>query len=311
MTDDDYAGGGSFTQTMTLRGNVIVQGAQANTSQVVAVYNDAGATGLTLNVVLLYNTLVGPAGGHAALVHLSNADGTFMNAELDDNLITGTTRATLRETALTGQVTGAHNWLPSGADGTGLTGTVFGADPMFKNAAQSDYTLAAGSSAIGAAAAPAAGAPDREYYRDETTARMYRARAAANDIGAFESTSTGAGIGPYGTPLPTGAGGATGVGGATGAGGAGGASGASGGAGTSGAGGTTGGAGTTGAGGAGMTGAGGTTGGAGTTGAASGGGCACRSAGDAPLAGTAPLWIALGIAIGRARRARHPFGARR
>ena len=122
MTDDDYTGSGSLTQTMTLRGNVIVQGAQANTSQIVAVFNDAGATGLTLNVVLLYNTLVGPAGGHAALVHLSNADGTPMNAELDDNLITGTTHATLIEQASSGHVTGTHNWLPSGADGAGLTG---------------------------------------------------------------------------------------------------------------------------------------------------------------------------------------------
>jgi hypothetical protein len=302
MTDDDYAGGGSFTQTMTLRGNVIVQGAQANTSQIVAVFNDAGATGLTLNVVLLYNTLVGPAGGHAALVHLSNADGTPMNAELDDNLITGTTRATLIEQAPTGHVTGTHNWLPSGADGAGLTATVFAADPMFKNAAQSDFTLAAGSSAIGAAVAPAAGAPDREYYRDETTARMYRARAAARDIGAFESTSTGPGVGPYGTPLPTGAGGASGAGGATG------------GAGTTGAGGTTGGAGTTDlggtGGGAGATSAGGTTGGTGTTGAASGGGCACRSGGDVPLTGTAVFWIAVGIALIRARRVRRPGRAR-
>jgi len=43
---------------------VIVQGStQSNTSQIVAVYNDAGAANLTLNVKLLYNTFVGTTGG--------------------------------------------------------------------------------------------------------------------------------------------------------------------------------------------------------------------------------------------------------
>jgi MYXO-CTERM domain-containing protein len=204
MTDDDYGGTGSFTQSMTLRGNVIVQGTtQSNTSQIVAVFNDAGAAGLTLNLTLLYNTFVGPSGGRAALVHLSNADGTTMSAELDDNLVVGAARATLVEQSPAGQVSGTHNWLATGTDGTGLTASVVGADPMFKNGAGGDFTLAAGSSAIGAAMATAAGAPDREYYRDETVTRMYRARAAANDIGAFESTSTAAPVGPYGPPSPT------------------------------------------------------------------------------------------------------------
>ena len=202
MTDDDYGGTGSFTQSMTLRGNVIVQGTtQDNPSQIVAAFNDAGAAasaGLTLNVTLLYNTFVGPSGGHAALVHLSNADGTTISAELDDNLVVGAARATLVEQSAAGQVTGTHNWLATGTDGTDLTASVVGADPMFKNGAGGDFTLAAGSTAIGAAQPTAAGAPDREYYRDEIVARMYRARAAAHDIGAFESTSTGAPVGPYG-----------------------------------------------------------------------------------------------------------------
>jgi len=57
-----------------------VQGStQSNTSQIVAVYNDAGAANLTLNVKLLYNTFVGTTGGRAALVHLSNDDATTMS----------------------------------------------------------------------------------------------------------------------------------------------------------------------------------------------------------------------------------------
>lgn len=216
MTDDDYDGSGTFTQSMLFRGNVIVQGtAQSNTSQIIAVYNDAGAAGLTLNVTLLYNTFVGPTGGRAALVHLSNADGTTMNAELDDNLIAGTTAATHVEMTSAGKVTGTHNWLPTGADATGLAATVFGASPGFTNAAQEDFTLASGSSAVGAAMALPTGAPDHEYFRDETVTRMYRLRTTARDIGAFESTTAGGGVGPGG-----GATGATGSGGANGSGGA-------------------------------------------------------------------------------------------
>jgi hypothetical protein len=297
MTDDDYDGSSTFTQSMTFRGNVIVQGGtQSNDSQIIAVYNDARAAGLTLNVTLLYNTFVGPSGGRASLVHLSNADGTPMSAELDDNLILGTTNATHVEMTSVGHVTGTHNWLPTGADATGLSATVFGADPKFNNAAGEDFTLAAGSTAINAAMAPATGAPDHEYYRDETVTRMDRARATAKDIGAFESTTAGAGVGPDGgvTAGPDG-----GAGGATGAGGA-----------AIGAGGTPSAGGATGAGGA-STGAGGTaagTGGAAATGAGGApmkdaGGCSCAVAAR-PDVGLGFIVIAvLALAIGRRPRA--------
>ena len=237
-------------------------------------------------MTLLYNTFIGPAGGRAALVHLSNADGTTMNAELDDNLIAGTTAATHVEMTSVGKVTGTHNWLPTGADATGLTATVFGANPGFTNAAQNDFTLASGSSAVGAAMALPTGAPDHEYFRDETVTRMYRARATAHDIGAFESTTTGVGVGPNGgaTPAPD-AGAATGTGGATGAGGYrhGGAAG--------GAGGTTG------------------TGGAAPAPVARarpapGGGCGCQIAAGPRAGGALLVGAALMLALRRRRRSR-------
>jgi MYXO-CTERM domain-containing protein len=229
MLDDDYDGKSTFTQTMTFRGNVIVQGdTQSNDGQIIAMYNDGGADGLTLNVKLLYNTIVGN-GGHAALVHLSNADAkTTMNAELDDNLIFGTTKPTLIENATLGKVTGQHNWLMTGADASGLSGSVTGADPMFNAPAKNDFTLKAGSSAIGAALDTVSGRPDREYYKDEASTRMYRLRASAKDIGAFESTTMGAGIGFHnaapdsGVPGMMGSGGSGGVNGVGGTGGAGG-----------------------------------------------------------------------------------------
>src|SRR5215472_10403145 len=110
---------------MTFRGNVIVQGAQANGGQIWALYNDeASGSPVSFHIRMLYNTLVG-AGKDAALVHLSNADGTTMSAELDDNLVSGTSVATLVEMADAGTVTGANNWLQTGTATGGLTGSVF------------------------------------------------------------------------------------------------------------------------------------------------------------------------------------------
>ncbi len=306
MTDDDYDGASTFTQSMTFRGNVIVQGTtQSNTSQIIAVYNDARAAGLTLNVTLLYNTFVGPTGGRAALVHLSNADGTTMNAELDDNIIAGTTVATHVEMTSVGKVTGTHNWLPTGADATGLAATLFGANPGFTNAAQDDFTLASGSPAVGAAMALASGAPDHEYFRDETVTRMYRLRATAHDIGAFESTTTGAGVGPNGG-VATGPDG--GAGGSSGAGGTGSGVAGRGGAGTTGAGtgGSPGGSGGSSGGAPGSGGAigsgGSATGAGGTTAPGSGGGCGCQIGARPGSAGGLIVGAALLFAARRRRR---------
>src|SRR5208282_500554 len=197
MSDDDFSGAGPFSQTMTLRGNVIVQkNSPLNNSQVIAIYNDAGLPNLTLNVRALYNTFVGN-GGSAAFVHVSNADQTQMNAELSDNIISGTTRPFLIEDTNTGFVTGMNNWLKTGATVGPLTGSVQSASPGFRNATAEDYTLTNNSLCIGAASAAVFGLPGKEYYLNETTNREWRIRNAARDIGAFESTTTNNPIGPY------------------------------------------------------------------------------------------------------------------
>jgi MYXO-CTERM domain-containing protein len=205
MTSDDYANNpvGSLLQTMTLRGNVIIEAStQANTGQIIALYNDeASGSPVSFAVTALYNTVIG-AGAHAAFLHLSNADGTQMSAVVDDNIVYGTSQPVLVEDSAHATVTGTHNWLQTGATLTGLvgvTGSVFGASPGFNNAAAIDFTLASGSACIGAADHTVSGLPIDEYYENETVTRMYRARATALDIGAFEHTTTGAGIGPYGS----------------------------------------------------------------------------------------------------------------
>ena len=212
MTSDDFvAGGGPYTQTLLLRGNVILQnGSPNNRGQMIAVYNDGGIAGVTMNVKLYGNTIVG-AGTNAAVVHLSNADSTMMTGELVNNILSGTMRASLIETPAVGTISGTNNWMAAGADATGLLATVFSASPGFNNASNKDYTLMTGSAAIGHAAQNA-NAPVKEYFRDETLTRMYRVRASANDIGAFESTTSGPGIGPNGM-APDGGGGSGGTGG--------------------------------------------------------------------------------------------------
>ena len=84
MTDDDATGTSAVGQTMLLRGNVLLQAAQpGNNSQVIAVYNDAEIEGRSFSVRLINNTFVGN-GGRAALVHLSNADGSDHGRRADE-----------------------------------------------------------------------------------------------------------------------------------------------------------------------------------------------------------------------------------
>ena len=200
MTDDDFSGPGPFTQAMTLRGNVFVQSAApANHGQVLVSFNDTRLANDTMSLRVIQNTFVGN-GGNAAFVHLSNADGTTMTAEVSNNLISGTGRPTLAENLASASLSGANNWLAAGGNPGPLSNSVFGASPGFKNPAAEDYTLAPGSAALGAASLTVVGLPIKEYYLNEVVARQYRLRATARDIGAFESATTGPGIGPYDTP---------------------------------------------------------------------------------------------------------------
>lgn len=242
MSSDDLGSTSAVRQVMLLRGNVFLQNSKpGNNSQVIAVYNDGEVAGLSFTLRLVNNTFVGN-GGRAALVHLSNEDGTTMRAELVNNIVAGTSVVSLVEDTSAGAVSGNNNWIVTGASASGLTASVSGAEPGFANAAGKDFSLAGASPAIGKAATTS-DLPDHEYYRDESVARQGRARTTAKDLGAFESSTTSAPVGPYGpsggTPsdggLPTidalpGSGGVAGTGGrnsggstgSTGSGGAGG-----------------------------------------------------------------------------------------
>lgn len=200
MTDDDFSGTGPFTQSMTLRGNVFIQNTlPGNHSQIIALYNDAGLTNLTLSLRAIYNTFVG-ANTNGAFVHVSNADGTQMKAEISDNIVYGTRTPVLIENTNAATVTGVNNWLQTNATIGPLTASIQSATPGFRNAPVKDFTLTNTSVCIGAANPAVYGLPGREYYLNEVTNRLWRVRAAARDLGAFESTSTNAPIGPYDPP---------------------------------------------------------------------------------------------------------------
>jgi hypothetical protein len=217
MSCNNQCGGSGtapITQKMLLRGNVIIQGQALNLSQLVALYNDEpggsyDGTGAVsaMELTLEHNTIIGTpvgAGKTQRLVNMLNDSGIATHVHLSNNIIYQV--ASLSEVASTAlsnwSVDGKNNWVSAGTSVSGVTGTIFGATPGFVDANAKNFTLTA-SSACRAKAATLAAPPTKEYYRDEVVKLMYRARASALDLGAFEHGTTGAGIGPYGSAPPT------------------------------------------------------------------------------------------------------------
>jgi len=201
MGDEDCRDSGGCPQTMLLRGNLIHQDAASNPTQIVAVAEDEGGPESQFRLTMIDNTIVVtyPQGYP---VHLSNSGGLRMNVEMDNNLIWSVSaqqRAYVIEDPAHGSVTGTNNFMPDGGDPGSLSATVFGGNPFAKPNAR-EFRLAPDSTAINGASIDVNELPDKEYYYDETVTRRYRIRAAVYDIGAFESTTTGNGIGPYDPP---------------------------------------------------------------------------------------------------------------
>ena len=192
MSDDDEPAGPS-TQEMLFRGNVVVQGNPNNKGQIIALFNDNELDKLTLALRMVNNTFV-VAYPQSSVVHLSNEDGTTMNVEMSNNLISGG-KPTEIDVAGKATVSGTNNWLATGTAPGALTGSVFGATAPFKNAAAKDFTLLPGSNAINAASGTVTGLPDREFSRTRrsrssiasgrrprTSARSSRRRPAPGSV---------------------------------------------------------------------------------------------------------------------------------
>jgi len=107
----------------------------------------------------------------------------------------------LIENVSTATVSGLNNWLQTNAALGPLAASITSASPGFRNPAQKDFTLTGSSICIGAASPAIYGLPGREYFQNEATNRFWRIRAAARDLGAFESSTTNSALGPY-DPVP-------------------------------------------------------------------------------------------------------------
>jgi hypothetical protein len=208
------SGTSPVTQRMLLRGNVIVQEGASNLSQTIALYNDepggteddTGGEVELMELTLVANTFVGTprgAGQDHEVVHACN-DTVATRVHATNNAVLGYAAFTLVEspTANNWSVDGAGNWLTTGTDATGLSGSIFALDPGLS----SSYVPIGASPLIGKAASSGALVPAYEYYRDESVKLQGRLRESVRDIGAFESTTQttpfGGGNGPIIPPAP-------------------------------------------------------------------------------------------------------------
>jgi hypothetical protein len=190
MSCEFFCGGtgtNPIQQKMLLRGNVIVQGTPANHGQMIALYKDGGdssdGTGTvgSMDITLIYNTIIGTSGYNNDVVHHLNDSGISTAAHLSNNVIVNVKTVNLIEAPATMNFTvdGNANWVTTGTDASRLTGTLSGADPLL----DAGRVPQSGSPLIGKAQSLGAQNPTSQYLPTAST----QARGSANDIGAYES----------------------------------------------------------------------------------------------------------------------------
>lgn len=184
---------------MLFRGNVLVtHPSPENSGQVFAMVNDAGRDGVSMHLRILWNTIIVQGDSNPRLVNLRNDGLASVSVEISNNVIVGTTRLVdAHDEMLTNwSLAGGSNHVPSGADASGLSDTLFGDDPGFA-AGANNFRPRPDSPLAGAADLGISPAPAREYAEDEVVALLGRARPNAADIGALGVDSTGATYGAY------------------------------------------------------------------------------------------------------------------
>ncbi len=189
------------TQSLTLRGNVLVQGPTGtNNSKLLEIFHSRGTPGdgKSMHVRAEYNTFIGNGlSGSTKVINLSN-DKIDITTSISNNIFIDMAFVThVNAPSLSNwSVTGSHNWVSNGTNTAGLSNTSQGTTPGFENAAVQDFRLSMGSTARNTAnSSPSA--PKRELFRDARGRMFWRNRASANDPGAFEYGNSAALVGPY------------------------------------------------------------------------------------------------------------------
>jgi hypothetical protein len=187
--------------TTLVYGNVLIEPDGAGNSQIVHYGGDSGDEDVYRKGTLhLYNnTIVSTRSGNTTLLRLSTND---EHADARNNVVWVTAPGSaLAMLATAGVLDLRNNWLKTGwqtsHDGAfagavnDLGANVTGASPGFVNPAAQDFHLAAGSAAVDAGGALAAGALPvlSEYVKHQHATA--RAVAGALDIGAFELAAVG------------------------------------------------------------------------------------------------------------------------
>ena len=202
MSCSQFCGDPPHTQTMLLRGNVIVQGEAGNQSQLLALFRDENPdTSATMDLTLAYNTIIGTPRGSGRdhfLVNMRN-DTVSAYVHLFNNVIhdVGDIGQAHTPGAANWGIDGSNNWVRTGTAASELSATLEGTDPGFANPAALDFTLLSDAAAVGHAEAGAVEAPDREYFRSEDDAMRWRSRPSADDLGAFEQGNAEDLVGPH------------------------------------------------------------------------------------------------------------------
>lgn len=205
------SGTGAITQKMLLRGNVLIQGTPANTSQLIALYDDSpggsvDGTGMVtkMELTLINNTVIGAVVGSGKTQRLVNMrnDSVGTQVTLHNNILYQVKELAIpySPSSTNWSVSGQNNWVMTGTSTTGLTGSLSGTAPGFVNETAKDFHLTA-TSPCRNQAATVTGLPTKEYYLDETVKLRYRPRATAKDQGAFEHGNSASPVGPYPTTV--------------------------------------------------------------------------------------------------------------
>lgn len=181
----DRSRGGPIVQTLTLLGNLIIEGqSPENDAQVLTMYNDYRWPRTTMRINMFHNTFIGN-GKNEALVHLTDSGIDAQDVCLYNNIFWGNHIPIRADIAGGIKVDARNNWWPVGHDYSGsqayMSASVIGETPGFVSPSTGDYRLLVSSPCRGKADAKLGMQPEFEFFLDTGAIR----RHDSSSLGAF------------------------------------------------------------------------------------------------------------------------------